>query len=279
MSSGSARSVALPIIESGGNPKIDTGGVTQAVTSTSPGGNLEGKDLRFGAVSCGIWAANTTGTSNGSVNCQHDSLTPSGGLITLLNMKLGEISPGGVGVGLNGLLFLAILSVFIAGLMVGRTPEYLGKKIQAAEVKLVAIYILVMPAIVMLFVAGSTFVKSVVNVSIFNPGAHGFSELLYAFTSAANNNGSAFGGLTGNTSWMNTTLGIAMLFGRFFLIIPTLALAGCVVRKKKVPATAGTFPTDTPLFVGLVVGVAVIVAALAFLPALALGPIVEQLKI
>ena len=272
-------SVALPIIESGGNPKIDTGGVTQAVTSTSPGGNLEGKDLRFGAVSCGIWAANTTGTSNGSVNCQHDSLTPSGGLITLLNMKLGEISPGGVGVGLNGLLFLAILSVFIAGLMVGRTPEYLGKKIQAAEVKLVAIYILVMPAIVMLFVAGSTFVKSVVNVSIFNPGAHGFSELLYAFTSAANNNGSAFGGLTGNTSWMNTTLGIAMLFGRFFLIIPTLALAGCVVRKKKVPATAGTFPTDTPLFVGLVVGVAVIVAALVFLPALALGPIVEQLKI
>jgi K+-transporting ATPase ATPase A chain len=272
-------SVALPVIESGGNPKIDTGGVTQQVTSTSPGGNLEGKDVRFGAVACGIWAANTTGTSNGSVNCQHDSLTPSGGMITLLNMKLGEISPGGVGVGLNGLLFLAILSVFIAGLMVGRTPEYLGKKIQAAEVKLVAIYILVMPALVMLFVAGSTFVKSVVNVSIFNPGAHGFSELLYAFTSAANNNGSAFGGLTGNTSWMNTTLGIAMLFGRFFLIIPTLALAGCVVRKKKVPATAGTFPTDTPLFVGLVVGVAVIVAALAFLPALALGPIVEQLKI
>ena len=272
-------SVALPVIESGGNPKIDTGGVTQAVTATSPGGNLEGKELRFGTAACGVWAANTTGTSNGSVNCQHDSLTPSGGLITLLNMKLGEISPGGVGVGLNGLLFLAILSVFIAGLMVGRTPEYLGKKIQAAEVKLVAIYILVMPAIVMLFVAGSTFVKSVVNVSIFNPGAHGFSELLYAFTSAANNNGSAFGGLTGNTSWMNTTLGIAMLFGRFFLIIPTLALAGCVVRKKKVPATAGTFPTDTPLFVGLVVGVAVIVAALAFLPALALGPIVEQLKI
>ncbi len=272
-------SIAIPIIESGGNPKLDTGGVTQAVTSTQPGGNMEGKESRFGPVACGIWAANTTGTSNGSVNCMHDSLTPSGGLVTLVNMKLGEISPGGVGVGLNGLLFLAILSVFIAGLMVGRTPEYLGKKIQAAEVKLVAIYILIMPALVMLFVAGSTFVKSVLNVSIFNPGSHGFSELLYAFTSAANNNGSAFGGITANTAWMNTTLGIVMLFGRFFLIIPTLALAGSVVRKKKVPATAGTFPTDTPLFVVLVVGVAVIVAALAFLPALALGPIVEQLKI
>ena len=166
-------------------------------------------------------------------------------------MKLGEISPGGVGVGLNGLLFLAILSVFIAGLMVGRTPEYLGKKIQAAEVKLVAIYILVMPAIVMLFVAGSTFVKSVVNVSIFNPGAHGFSELLYAFTSAANNNGSAFGGLTGNTSWMNTTLGIVDAVRPLLPDHPDTALwPARVVRKKKVPATAGTFPTDTPLFVG-----------------------------
>jgi len=271
--------LVVPIVESGGNPKIDTGGVTQTVTSTSVGGNLEGKELRFGNVICGIWASSTTGTSNGSVACQHDSLTPTGGLVTLLNMKLGEVSPGGVGVGLNGLLVLAILSVFIAGLMVGRTPEYLGKKIQAAEVKLVAIYILVMPALVMLFVAGSTFVKSVLHVSILNPGAHGFSELLYAFTSAANNNGSAFGGLTGNTAWMNTTLGIVMLFGRFFLIIPTLALAGALVRKKRVPATAGTFPTDTPLFVVLVIGVAVVVAALAFLPALALGPIVEQLKI
>jgi K+-transporting ATPase ATPase A chain len=200
-------------------------------------------------------------------------------MIPMINMKLGEISPGGVGVGLNGLLILVILSVFIAGLMVGRTPEYLGKKIQAPEIKLVAIYILVMPALVMCFVAGSTFVGSVLNVSIYNPGQHGFSELLYAFTSAANNNGSAFAGLTGNTAWMNTTLGLAMLFGRFFLIIPTLAIAGSVVRKRRVPATVGTFPTDTPLFVVLVIGVAVIVAALAFLPALALGPIVEQLQI
>jgi K+-transporting ATPase ATPase A chain len=200
-------------------------------------------------------------------------------MLEMTNMKLGEISPGGVGVGLNGLLFLAILSVFIAGLMVGRTPEYLGKKIQAAEIKLVAIYILIMPALVMCFVAGSTFVGSVKNVSLLNPGPHGFSELLYAFTSASNNNGSAFAGITANTGWMNTTLAICMLFGRFFLIIPTLALAGSVVRKRRVPATVGTFPTTTPLFVTLVIGVAVIVAALAFLPALALGPIVEQLKI
>jgi potassium-transporting ATPase potassium-binding subunit len=271
--------IALPIVESGGNPKIDTGGVTQAVTSTSPGGNLEGKEVRNGPVASSIWASNTTGTSNGSVNAMHDSFTPTGGMIAMLNMKLGEISPGGVGVGLNGLLFLAILSVFIAGLMVGRTPEYLGKKIQAAEVKLVAIYILVMPALVMLFVAGSTFVNSVLRVSIYNPGPHGFSELLYAFTSAANNNGSAFAGLNANTAWLNSTLGIVMLFGRFFLIIPTLALAGSVVRKRQVPATAGTFPTDTPLFVVLVIGVSVVVAALAFLPALALGPVVEQLKI
>jgi K+-transporting ATPase ATPase A chain len=271
--------IALPVIESGGNPKLDTGGVTQTVSADSPGGNMEGKEVRFGPSASGVWGASTTGTSNGSVNSMHDSYTPLGGMVALTNMKLGEISPGGVGVGLNGLLVLVILSVFIAGLMVGRTPEYLGKKIQAAEIKLVAIYILIMPALVMCFVAGSTFVDSVLNVSIYNPGAHGFSELLYAFTSASNNNGSAFAGITANTGWMNTTLGLCMLFGRFFLIIPTLAIAGSVVRKRRVPATVGTFPTDTPLFVVLVLGVAIIVAALAFLPALALGPIVEQLKI
>jgi K+-transporting ATPase ATPase A chain len=271
--------VAAPLIESGGNPRLDTGGVTQTVSTDSPGGNMEGKEVRFGPSASAIWGSSTTHTSNGSVNSMHDSHTPLGGLIELTNMKLGEISPGGVGVGLNGLLILVILSVFIAGLMVGRTPEYLGKKIQAGEVKLVAIYILVMPALVMCFVAGSTFVGSVLNVSIYNPGQHGFSELLYAFTSAANNNGSAFAGITANTGWMNTTLGLAMLFGRFFLIIPTLAIAGSVVRKRRVPATVGTFPTDTPLFVVLVLGVAIVVAALAFLPALALGPIVEQLKI
>ncbi len=269
-------SVAAMAFEGGGNTALPRG-VSQAATATSPGGNLEGKELRFGTASSGLWGASTTGTSNGSVNSMHDSYTPMGGFVTLAHMQLGEVSPGGVGVGLNGLLFMAILAVFIAGLMVGRTPEYLGKKIQAPEVKLVAIYILVMPAALLLFTAGSLFVQSVLDVSIYNPGAHGFSELLYAFTSAANNNGSAFAGLTGNTPWLNTTLGLAMLFGRFFLIIPVLALAGSMVRKQKVPESSGTFPTHTPLFVVLVIGVILVVGALTFLPALALGPVVEAL--
>jgi K+-transporting ATPase ATPase A chain len=266
-------------LEVGGNPKLDTGGATQTVSATSPGGNTEGKEVRFGPSASGLWAASTTGTSNGSVNSMHDSYTPAGGMVPLVHMKFGEVSPGGVGVGLNGLLILAILSVFIAGLMVGRTPEYLGKKIQAAEVKLVAIYILVMPAVVLILIAISTFVRSVSDVSLLNPGAHGFTELIYAFTSAGNNNGSAFAGITANTAWMNTALAVAMLVGRFFLIIPTLALAGLLVRKRRVPPSAGTFPTHTPLFVVLVIGVVLIVAALTFLPVLALGPIVEQLKI
>jgi K+-transporting ATPase ATPase A chain len=260
-----------------GNPNLDDRGVTQAVTATSPGGNAEGKEVRFGPTGSAEWCAATTGTSNGSVNSMHDSYTPVGGMSCLVHMKLGEISPGGVGVGLNGLLVLVILAVFIAGLMVGRTPEYLGKKIQASEVKLVAVYILVMPAIVLIGVAISTFVNSVSDVSIYNPGAHGFTELIYAFTSAANNNGSAFAGLTANTGYMNSALAVVMLFGRFFLIIPTLALAGSLVRKRHVPATVGTFPTDSPLFVALVIGVIFVVAALTFLPVLALGPIVEQL--
>jgi potassium-transporting ATPase potassium-binding subunit len=268
-------------LEVGGNPKLDARGVgvTQTVSASSPGGNAEGKEVRNGPTASGLWAASTTGTSNGSVNSMHDSFTPAGGMVPLVHMKLGEVSPGGVGVGLNGLLILAILSVFIAGLMVGRTPEYLGKKIQAAEVKLVALYILVMPAIVLILIAISTFVRSVSDVSLLNPGAHGFTELIYAFTSAGNNNGSAFAGITANTAWMNTALAIAMLVGRFFLIIPTLALAGVLVRKRRVPPSAGTFPTHTPLFVVLVIGVVLIVAALTFLPVLALGPIVEQLGI
>jgi K+-transporting ATPase ATPase A chain len=271
--------VTLQYLETGGNSALNGRGVTQAVTATSPGGNLEGKDLRNGAAASALWGSTTTGTSNGSVNSMHDSVTASGGLVAMVNLKLGEMSPGGVGVGLNGLRVMAIVAVFIAGLMVGRTPEYLGKKIQAADVKLVAIYILVMPLIVLGFTAGSVFVGSVKHTSIFNPGAHGFSELLYAFTSAGTNNGSAFAGLTANTAWQNSTLGIAMLFGRFFLIIPTLALAGSLVRKQRVPPSAGTFPTHTPLFVVLVIGVILVVGALTFLPALALGPIVEQLKI
>ena len=274
-----AFSLSAMFLEAGGNSKLDARGVTQTVSASSPGGNAEGKEVRFGPTASGLWAASTTGTSNGSVNSMHDSYTPAGGMVPLVHMKLGEVSPGGVGVGLNGLLILAILAVFIAGLMVGRTPEYLGKKIQATEVKLVAIYILVMPAIVLILIAISTFVRSVSDVSLLNPGAHGFTELIYAFTSAGNNNGSAFAGLTGNTAWMNTALAIAMLVGRFFLIIPTLALAGALVRKRRVPESAGTFPTHTPLFVVLVIGVVFIVAALTFLPVLALGPIVEQLKI
>jgi K+-transporting ATPase ATPase A chain len=272
-----AASLSTIFLEVGGNSKLDSLGVNQTVTATSPGGNAEGKEVRFGPSGSALWCASTTGTSNGSINSQHDSYTPAGGMVCLAHMKLGEVSPGGVGVGLNGLLVFVILAVFIAGLMVGRTPEYLGKKIQAAEVKLVAIYILVMPAIVLLFIAGSTFVQSVTNTSIYNPGQHGFTELVYAFTSAGNNNGSAFAGITANTAWMNTTLGIVMLFGRFFLIIPTLAIAGSLVRKRHTPASAGTFPTNTPLFVVLVIGVILIVGALTFLPVLALGPLVEQL--
>jgi K+-transporting ATPase ATPase A chain len=274
-----AASLSTMFLEVNGNRQLERPGVTQAVTASSPGGNAEGKEVRFGPTASGLWAASTTGTSNGSVNSMHDSYTPAGGMVPLVHMKLGEVSPGGVGVGLNGLLILAILSVFIAGLMVGRTPEYLGKKIQAAEVKLVAIYILVMPAIVLILIAISTFVRSVSDVSLLNPGSHGFAELVYAITSAGNNNGSAFAGLNANTAYMNTMLAVAMLVGRFFLIIPTLALAGALARKRRVPPSAGTFPTHTPLFVVLVIGVVLIVAALTFLPVLSLGPIVEQLKI
>jgi K+-transporting ATPase ATPase A chain len=272
-------SLSTIFLEVGGNPKLDTAGATQTVSASTPGGNAEGKEVRFGPTGSALWAASTTGTSNGSVNSMHDSYTPAGGMVPLVHMKLGEVSPGGVGVGLNGLLILVILAVFIAGLMVGRTPEYLGKKIQGPEIKLVALYILAMPAIVLILVAISTFVRSVSDVSLLNPGPHGFTELVYAFTSAGNNNGSAFAGLTANTAWMNTALAIAMLVGRYFLIIPTLAIAGSLARKRTVPPSAGTFPTHTPLFVVLVLGVVAIVAALTFLPVLSLGPVVEALKI
>jgi len=274
-----AASLSVVFLETGGNPKLNVNGATQAVTATSPGGNSEGKETRFGPAASGLWGASTTGTSNGSINSQLDSYTPAGGAVVLAHMKLGEIDPGGVGTGLSGLLIIVILAVFIAGLMVGRTPEYLGKKIQSSEIKLVAIYILTMPVTVLGFTAGSTFVQSVLHKSIYNPGPHGFTELLYAFTSATNNNGSAFAGLTANTGWLNSTLAIAMLVGRYFLIIASLAIAGALVRKRHTPATAGTFPTHTPLFVVLVLGVVVIVAALTFLPSLALGPIVEQLHL
>jgi potassium-transporting ATPase potassium-binding subunit len=267
------------LFELNGNPKLDALKVDQSTSTSQPGGNFEGKEVRNGTPASALWAASTTGTSNGSVNAMHDSFTPLGGMMPLLHMQLGEVSPGGVGVGLNGMLVLALLAVFIAGLMVGRTPEYLGKKIQASEVKLVVLYILAMPFAVLVGTGVAIVTSSVLDVSIWNPGPHGFTEVLYAFTSAGNNNGSAFAGLTANTQFMNTALGIAMLIGRYFLIIPTLALAGSLAKKDKVPASAGTFPTDTPLFAGLLFGVILVVAGLTFFPALALGPIVEQLGI
>ena len=248
-----------------GNPRIEAQGTTG-----------EGKEVRFGAPASALFAASTTGTSTGAVNSAHDSFTPGGGAVPLVNMMLGEVSPGGVGAGLYGMLVFALLAVFLAGLMVGRTPEYLGKKIQASEMKLVVVYLLVVPALVLGFSAVSVLLDDA-NASILNPGPHGLTEIVYAFTSAANNNGSAFGGLTGNTDWYNTTLGLSMLGGRFLLIVTVLALAGSLARKQVVPATAGTFPTGTPLFTGLLLAVVLIVVGLTYFPILALGPIVEQL--
>lgn len=265
--------------ETSGNPRADALAVDQSVSSTQSGGWTEGKETRFGPGSCGVWAASTTGTSTGAVNCMHDSMTPLGGGVAMLNMFLGEVSPGGVGAGLAGMLVNALLAVFIAGLMVGRTPEYLGKKIQAAEMKLVTLYILAMPTTVLILAGISITLDTVLHTSLLNRGAHGLSELLYAFASAGNNNGSAFGGITANTEWMNSSLGAAMLIGRFFLIIPVLAIGGSLVRKQTVPVTAGTFPTTSPLFGGLLTGVVLIVAGLTFFPALALGPIVEHLSL
>ena len=263
--------------ETGGNPNLDRVGAVQDNTGDlAGGGNYEGKEIRFGPAASGLFAATTTGTSTGSVNAMHDSLTPGGGAVTLVNIMLGEVSPGGVGAGLYGMLIFALLAVFIAGLMVGRTPEYLGKKIQAAEMKLIVVYILVVPAVILVF-AGASLVMKTPQASILNSGPHGLTEVVYAFTSAANNNGSAFGGLTGNTDWYNTTLGLAMLAGRFLLIVPALAIAGALARKQAVPVSSGTFPTGTPLFAALLVGVVVIVVGLTFFPALALGPIVEHL--
>lgn len=273
-----AMAVAAMGFETSGNPRLDDLGVTQAVTAEQGGGYMEGKEVRFGAAACGLWAASTTNTSNGSVDCMHDSMTPLGGGVALTSMFFGEVTPGGVGVGLNGLLVFAILAVFIAGLMVGRTPEYLGKKIQAVEMKLVALYILAMPMALLGFAGVASVLGSALE-SRNNPGPHGLSEILYAYGSGSNNNGSAFAGFDAGTSWFDTTIGIAMLVGRFFLIIPVLAIAGSMARKQIVPATSGTFPTHTPLFGGLVIGVIVIVAGLTFFPALALGPIVEQLSL
>ncbi len=261
--------------ETAGNPRLAALDADQTATDLNPGGNLEGKELRFGVASSALFATVTTGTSTGAVNSMHDSFTPLGGLVTLALMQLGEIAPGGVGSGLYGMLVFVIVAVFVAGLMVGRTPEYLGKKIEIYEMKMAALVILIMPIIVLGFTALAVFTEPG-KAAVFNPGPHGFSEILYAYTSMGNNNGSAFGGLGANNPFYNLTGGLAMLIVRFWPAIPTLALAGSLACKKKASVSAGTLPTQTPLFVGWLLTVIIIVAALNFIPALALGPLVEH---
>ncbi|RWL88881.1 MAG: potassium-transporting ATPase subunit KdpA [Mesorhizobium sp.] len=254
--------------EAAGNPLVHALGID--------GGNMEGKETRFGIAASALFAVITTAASCGAVNAMHDSFTALGGMIPLINMQLGEVIVGGVGAGFYGILMFVVIAVFVAGLMVGRTPEYLGKKIEAREVKMAMLAILCLPLAMLIFTAIAVVLPSAV-ASIANAGPHGFSEVLYAYTSSAANNGSAFGGLTGNTPWFNLTGAIGMLMGRFLVIIPALAIAGSLAAKKTVPASAGTFPTDGTLFVGLLVGVIIIVGGLTFFPSLAVGPIVEHL--
>jgi K+-transporting ATPase ATPase A chain len=237
---------------------------------------MEGKEVRFGLANSSLWAVATTAASNGSVNSMHDSFTPLGGMIPIILTQLGEIIYGGVGSGLYGMLLFVIIAVFVAGLMVGRTPEYLGKKIEAKEVKMAILAIVVLPLCILGFMAVATVTPFGLS-SIQDPGPHGFSEIMYLYSSQTGNNGSAFAGFTGNTLWYNTTGGLAMLIGRYFVIIPAMAIAGSLVAKKTVPASAGTFPTTGGLFVGLLVGVILIIGGLTFFPALALGPVVEHL--
>jgi len=264
--------------EQGGNPAFTAMGIDQTQTNINPGGNMEGKEVRFGIVNSALWATATTAASNGSVNSMHDSYMPLGGLVTMWLMQLGEIIYGGVGSGLYGMLAFVIIAVFVSGLMVGRTPEYLGKKIEAYEMKMASIMILI-PIFVVLTGTAVALMSEAGRATIYNPSTHGFSEVLYAFSSAGNNNGSAFAGLGASTPFYNTILGFAMLIARYWLAIPALAIAGSLASKKKVPAGAGTLPTHTPLFIAWLIGVIVIVGALSFLPALALGPIVEHLMV
>jgi potassium-transporting ATPase potassium-binding subunit len=262
--------------EQAGNASFKQVDVDQFAGALQSGGNMEGKEVRFGIANSALWAIATTAASNGSVNAMHDSFTPLGGLAPLWLIQLGEIIFGGVGSGLYGMLMFVLITVFVAGLMVGRTPEYLGKKIEAFEIKMASLVILIPAAVVLIGTAAAVIIKPGL-AGIFNPGPHGFSEILYAFSSAANNNGSAFAGLNANTFFYNITLGCAMLIGRFWLMIPVLAAAGSLARKKLVPAGAGTLPTHTPLFVLFLVAVIILVGALTFIPALALGPIAEYL--
>jgi len=262
--------------EARGNPLLTAAGADQTPTALSSGGNMEGKEVRFGIANTALFATVTTDASCGAINGWHDSFTPIGGLVPLANIQLSEVVFGGVGAGMYGVLVYVILSVFIAGLMVGRTPEYMGKKIQAFEVHMSMLAVLIFSLLILVFTGISSVSPGFGTSSIANPGPHGLSEILYAYSSAAANNGSAFGGISVNTKWYNTTLGLTMLFGRFFMIIPPLAIAGSLGRKKRVPPSPGTFPVTTPLFASLLVGVIVIVGALTFFPALSLGPIVEH---
>jgi K+-transporting ATPase ATPase A chain len=255
--------------EGAGNP------VLRGLPVAQPAGNMEGKEARFGVANSALYATVTTDASCGAVNSMHDSFTPLGGLVPLFNMQLGEVIFGGVGAGLYGMLMMAVLSVFIAGLMVGRTPEYLGKKVETREVKYAMLYALVFPLVILALAAWSAVAPYGVS-SLNNAGPHGLSEMLYAFTSATANNGSAFAGINANTPWYNTALGLAMLVGRFWMIVPALALAGAMAGKKVVPPSPGTLPTNGPVFVVLLVGVVLIVGALTFFPVLSLGPIVEH---
>ena len=269
--------IACAAAEQGGNPRLTALGVDQVASADQSGGNLEGKEVRFGAVSSALWAAATTAASNGSVNSMHDSFTPLGGMVPLGLMQLGEVVFGGVGSGLYGLLIFAIVTVFVAGLMVGRTPEYLGKKIEAYEMKMAALVILI-PPLVVLGGAALAVSTDVGRAAVTNPGPHGFSQVLYAFSSAGNNNGSAFAGLGVNNVFYNVALGVAMFVARYWLIIPVLAIAGSLARKKQTPTGFGTLPTHTPLFVVMTAGIVILVGLLTFVPALALGPVVEHLQ-
>ncbi len=268
--------IAATYFEQQGNPLLAAQGVDQAVSATQPGGNMEGKEARFGIAATTLFATITTAASCGAVNGMHDSFTPLGGAVPLVNMQLGEVIFGGVGTGLYGMLVFAIIAVFIAGLMIGRTPEYLGKKIEAYEMKMGSIAILVTPLIVLLGTAIAV-MSEAGRATLGNPGAHGFSEILYALTSAGNNNGSAFGGLGANTPFYNVLLAIAMWFGRFGVIVPVLAIAGALAAKKRLAVTAGTMPTHGPLFVVLLIGTVGLVGLLNYVPALALGPVIEHL--
>ena len=262
--------------EQAGNPALAGLGVDQSTSGLQPGGNMEGKELRFGILSSALWATATTAASNGSVNALHDSFMPLGGLTVMWLMQLGEVIFGGVGSGLYGMLAFVIVAVFVSGLMVGRTPEYMGKKIEVFEMKMSALVVLI-PVLVVLVGTATALSIPAARTSIFNSGPQGFSEVLYAFSSAANNNGSAFAGLNANTPFYNIALGIAMLLGRFGLILPVLAMAGSLAAKKRIPPSAGTLPTHTPLFIGWLIAVVIIVGALSYLPSLALGPIIQQL--